>query len=302
MKRRLRSHLTYANVMASIAIFLALGGSAFAAVVVTGANVKNNSLTGIDVKNGSLVSADLSAAARRAFKGAKGATGATGLTGPRGLTGETGPKGDTGAPGAPAEVVTSFASRDTGFVVRNTFSTPNPSGTAWWNYNCGGINSDVAGCGGAKNGNQSNNGVGVIQLIPAGVEVLALQGMTKDPMETSHTITTNNNLVVPWSNNLTGMASVSLMHTGTIHERMSCTIQYANAASSGTFTSLGESQMISSFEDKEIVSLTIVASRNVPAGTYNLRVMCFDMDSNATGTPSWRFIRGNLTAMAARNG
>jgi hypothetical protein len=125
--------------------------------------------------------------------------------------------------------------------------------------------------------------------------------MTKDPDETNHTITTSNNIVVPWSNNLTGMTSVSFLHEGTIHERMSCSLQYANSASPSTFSNLGEPQMISSFGHKEIVSLSMVGSKNVAAGTYNVRVLCHDLDDNNTGTASWRFIRGNLTAMAARN-
>lgn len=55
----MRSRLTYANVMSSIAVFAALGGSAFAASKITGADVRNNSLTGADVRNRSLTGADL---------------------------------------------------------------------------------------------------------------------------------------------------------------------------------------------------------------------------------------------------
>ncbi|CAA9532697.1 MAG: hypothetical protein AVDCRST_MAG85-3824 [uncultured Solirubrobacteraceae bacterium] len=54
-----RRHLSYANVMATIAVFIALGGTATAAFVVTGKNVKNSSLTGADVKNSSITGADL---------------------------------------------------------------------------------------------------------------------------------------------------------------------------------------------------------------------------------------------------
>lgn len=144
--RRICNLITYANVMASLAILMSLGGTAYAAVILTGRNIKDSSLTGLDVKNGSLVTADLSAATRASFKGAKGIAGAVGTPGARGLTGLTGPKGDTGAPGAPAEVVTSFASRDTGFVVRNTFAPPNPNNAAWFDYNCAGVNSQATPC------------------------------------------------------------------------------------------------------------------------------------------------------------
>jgi len=46
-------------VVALAALFVALGGSAYAAIVITGKNVRNNSLAGADIKNGSLASRDM---------------------------------------------------------------------------------------------------------------------------------------------------------------------------------------------------------------------------------------------------
>jgi hypothetical protein len=43
--------LTYANVMGTIAVFIALGGSSYAALRVTGRDVPKDALTGADVKN-----------------------------------------------------------------------------------------------------------------------------------------------------------------------------------------------------------------------------------------------------------
>lgn len=48
-----------ALVVALLALFVALGGTASAAFIITGRNVKNGSLTGKDVKNGSLGSSDI---------------------------------------------------------------------------------------------------------------------------------------------------------------------------------------------------------------------------------------------------
>jgi hypothetical protein len=48
---KLGSHLTYANVMATVAVFIALGGSSYAALKVTGRNVPKDALTGADIKN-----------------------------------------------------------------------------------------------------------------------------------------------------------------------------------------------------------------------------------------------------------
>jgi hypothetical protein len=51
MLSKARSRLTYANVMATIAVFVALGGSSYAALRVTSKNVPKNALTGADIKN-----------------------------------------------------------------------------------------------------------------------------------------------------------------------------------------------------------------------------------------------------------
>ena len=53
MKGKRRIRLTYANVIASIALFAALGGSSYAALAVTGAQVRDGSLSGRDVRNAS---------------------------------------------------------------------------------------------------------------------------------------------------------------------------------------------------------------------------------------------------------
>jgi hypothetical protein len=50
---------SHATVVAYLALFVALGASSYAAVTVTGRNVKNSSLTGKDIKNGSLTGADV---------------------------------------------------------------------------------------------------------------------------------------------------------------------------------------------------------------------------------------------------
>lgn len=50
----LRKHLTYANVMSSLAIFLLLGGTAFAAGKLSGSRLKDNSVSGKKLKRGSV--------------------------------------------------------------------------------------------------------------------------------------------------------------------------------------------------------------------------------------------------------
>jgi hypothetical protein len=48
----IRGRLTYANVMATIAVFVALGGTAWAAVTIGSHNVVDDSLRSVDLKNG----------------------------------------------------------------------------------------------------------------------------------------------------------------------------------------------------------------------------------------------------------
>jgi hypothetical protein len=48
-----------AMVVAVVALFSSLGGSAFAALVITGHNIKNSSVTGVDIRNGALASRDI---------------------------------------------------------------------------------------------------------------------------------------------------------------------------------------------------------------------------------------------------
>lgn len=74
-----------ATVIAGVVVLSAASGAG-AARLITGAQIKNNTVTGVDIKNGSLTSLDIAASARAA------------LTGP---AGPAGAKGDAGAPGSP---------------------------------------------------------------------------------------------------------------------------------------------------------------------------------------------------------
>src|SRR3954454_9216033 len=80
----------HGTVVAYLALFVALGGTGYAATKITGKQIKDSSITSADVKNRSLLSKD--------FK--KGQLPA-GLPGPQGAPGRTGADGAPGAPGAP---------------------------------------------------------------------------------------------------------------------------------------------------------------------------------------------------------
>jgi hypothetical protein len=55
-RSRLRRHLTYANVMASIAVFVALGGVSYAAATINGSKIVKQSIGAGKLKNGTLTS------------------------------------------------------------------------------------------------------------------------------------------------------------------------------------------------------------------------------------------------------
>lgn len=87
----MRRHLTYANVVATLALVFAVGGGTAVAAKV---------ITGKQIKNGSIGTKDLSAKARKALKGQKGAKGAAGARGAQGAPGAAGAAGASGANGA----------------------------------------------------------------------------------------------------------------------------------------------------------------------------------------------------------
>ena len=85
--RKLRAHLTYANVMATAAVFIALGGTGYAALRVGSGQIKDNSvrskdvrnenLRGKDVRDSSLTGSDILESTLGAVPSAQQATNAT---------------------------------------------------------------------------------------------------------------------------------------------------------------------------------------------------------------------------------
>jgi len=116
--------LTSPHLIAMLALFVALGGTAGAAGIklITGAEIKNRSITGVDVKRASLTgshlrngtvtgldirdhalrSADFALVDLARLVGAKGDTGPMGPQGPASGKGDAGAAGPQGLAGAPA--------------------------------------------------------------------------------------------------------------------------------------------------------------------------------------------------------
>jgi hypothetical protein len=93
---RIRKHLSFANVVACLALFVALGGVSYAATQlpknsVGAQQIKKESVTSAKVKDGSLLAVD--------FESGQIGAGPKGQAGERGPQGEAGPKGDQGGRG-----------------------------------------------------------------------------------------------------------------------------------------------------------------------------------------------------------
>jgi hypothetical protein len=97
--------LSYANVMATGAVFVALGGTSYAVTKIHGRDIaprtipagklKRDTLTAREIGAGAIGSSELSRSLREAI-GAPGPTGAKGDPGPAGPAGAPGAKGDKG--------------------------------------------------------------------------------------------------------------------------------------------------------------------------------------------------------------
>ena len=93
------------HMIAVVALFLALGGSAYAVASNTGASVKDGSLTGRDIRDRSLTKKDFRTGTLPA-----GERGETGPAGPQGATGVPGAQGEPGPQGkpGPSEAMVAF--------------------------------------------------------------------------------------------------------------------------------------------------------------------------------------------------
>lgn len=103
----LRASLTYANVVSSIALFIVLGGSAYAATQlprnsVGTKQIKRGAVTSSKVKDRTLTLRDLRRSTIDSLRGAAGPAGPAGPAGEQGPQGIQGTQGATGAAGADA--------------------------------------------------------------------------------------------------------------------------------------------------------------------------------------------------------
>lgn len=120
---------SYAGVVSTLALFMALGGGAFAAqhyLITSTKQIKPSVLRDLEGRRGHTGPAG--PAGPQGAKGDAGAQGAQGPQGPRGITGDRGPEGPQGPAGpAGGEPVTVDANHLDGWVLRPRGNNPDPS-------------------------------------------------------------------------------------------------------------------------------------------------------------------------------
>lgn len=141
-------------VISSVALFVALGGGAYAVATIDSSDVKNNSLRSSDVKNNTLRSKDITDGTIRnkdlspklrkklGLPGPSGNNGSNGSNGANGPTGQTGGEGHPGATGPPGDdALTRITSLPgPGFDGTNVSVIMTPDGVRFGPYADGGAN------------------------------------------------------------------------------------------------------------------------------------------------------------------
>jgi hypothetical protein len=282
MRSFLRTHLSYATVMSLLAIVVATGGTAWGALVVTGAQVRNSSLTGADVKNASLESSDVSTATRTALK-VKGATGPAGAKGPTGADGNAGPVGDKGSP---ARNAYAWALNTQNSLLRvngsDNYSPSPPVGPENWYPSQAGTGTDWR----RPDSLWGNMG-------------LELADGTNDGL-----------LVLEWRSDVLAVAHLTAWHedgtdeaTPGVQSRLECRLRIVDIATNSQAT-IGQPVMIATDAFRHVVDFGLVGGIRREPGTYSIRVECRDLDLDTTSTVAidqWFSVKGNLSILSSRD-
>jgi hypothetical protein len=299
--------------MATLALFLAIGGTAMAAVTLTGKNVADKSLTSVDVKAQSLGVADLTLAAKNALKGAKGATGRAGSIGSTGITGVDGSQGKRGTA---AFMTSAFAYRDTGLVTSRTNASPrnNNGGAAkdWDDPTYASTSCPGSTCPQIR----APGSYEPINLTSAWQPMVSLTGMGGADAATR---SPNSLLNLTFANgflNVTG--SLTFLHRrngenlttnsgGTlVHGRIECALFYGTSGDPNALTTIagvpGQASSGHAGINHELVNIALNGNASgLAAGSqYNATIKCRDADYTGNASPQWQLARGNLTALASQ--
>ena len=121
--KRIRGKLTYANVMATTAMFIALGGVSYATT-----QLPKNSVGTKQLKNGAVTPSKISSSTREILAGQRGPAGPQGSTGAMGAAGGIGSAATTLASGQSESAPWSSAGANSGPFVALRFQPPLANG------------------------------------------------------------------------------------------------------------------------------------------------------------------------------
>jgi hypothetical protein len=80
VRKKIRQRLTYANVMSTLAVFIALGGSSYAALTISGTSIQNRSIPAKKLKRNAITGAEIRESRLSRVRRAKTADRLGGLT------------------------------------------------------------------------------------------------------------------------------------------------------------------------------------------------------------------------------
>ena len=297
-----RTRLTPATGVALLALVMATTGSAAAAKMITGANIKDSTLTGADVRNGNLGLVDFSVKARSSLLGAKGPKGETGQPG---LKGDTGAQGPVGLAGNPAHVQSKWSWFDSRYLRTDGLN----SGPDDW-YAYGGV---------SPNGNIDMPNLQWTNSLDRSFEtVLSLNSPNCNEGEVQGTdcawgANDGGGVTVAWDSNITAVANISVMHSQDSdiaalvtppHTRIQCYLSANRGTGSSDFDRIGAKADISGFRQRQVETLTLVGSINRTTSVstdYMVRVECRDADGT-NGRSRYYVLGGSMSVVATERG
>ena len=309
--RRLRRAITVPNVLATVALLVSLTGTSYAAMVVTGKNIKDSSITGVDVKNRSITSMDFTSGARTALA-VRGPDGPRGPQGDTGVAGSSGPKGN---PGARASRAFSFvnvedtqvlatlgtlnvaAGSDPCFKARidDTFSPFKPTCLAdntgvqydRWNNDCDSISHYC---------NFRRRAPSLAGRLSTDYTVLMKVGMGSGSNDGGF-------LSLDRPGNIIVTGSAVFFHSeGDSHSRIQCQPQVRLTGSSSEAIPMDTPTILSSALDDQLVTMSFTGGANIasvapPLANYDFQLQCKELDDDGTDDfTDWWFVKGNLNA------
>ena len=104
MTTRRTRRISYANVTSTLALCFALAGTSYAAVTITGKDVKNGTLSGKDLKKNALTTREVKSRSLLAADFKAGELPGAGERGPQGVQGPQGERGPAGLPARSADL------------------------------------------------------------------------------------------------------------------------------------------------------------------------------------------------------